>query len=102
MRIEQLPKLPASSLGVLVIALQGYLSRVAQQLNLVSEGYVTGTTNASTAAPTTGDYAQGDFVRNSTPSEAGSAGSKYVIVGWVCVAGGTPGTWKECRFLTGN
>lgn len=102
MRIEQLPKLPQSSLGVLVIALQNYLARVAQQLNLVSEGYVTGATNASTAAPTTNTYAQGDFVRNSAPSEAGGAGSKYVIVGWVCVTGGTPGTWKECRFLTGN
>jgi hypothetical protein len=47
-------------------------------------------------------YAQGDFVRNSTPVEAGAATAKYVITGWICVAGGTPGTFKESRVLTGN
>jgi hypothetical protein len=75
---------------------------VAQQLDGVSEGLITATHNATTAAPTTGPHKQGDFVRNSTPSELGGAGSKYVVFGWVCVTTGTPGTWKECRFLTGN
>lgn len=39
-----------------------------------------------TAAPTSGAYAQGDRVRNSTPA----VGSPKA---WVCTVGGTPGTW---------
>lgn len=41
-----------------------------------------------TAAPTTGTYAQGDRVINTAPSAGGN-------VGWVCVTGGSPGTWKS-------
>jgi hypothetical protein len=40
-----------------------------------------------TAAPTTGTWARGDSVLNSTPSAAGPPG-------WVCTTAGTPGTWK--------
>lgn len=58
--------------------------------------------NDGTAAPTSGTWARGDFVWNSTPSEAGTAGSKYVVLGWICTAGGTPGTWLAARTLTGN
>lgn len=71
-------------------------------LNLLTDGRLTGTNNAQTSAPTTGDHAIGDFVRNSAPAEAGSASSKYLVIGWVCSAGGTPGTWLQCRVLTGN
>jgi len=39
------------------------------------------------AAPTTGTYLQGDIIYNTSPTASG-------FVGWVCVAGGTPGTWK--------
>lgn len=102
MRIEQQPSLPINSVADLVNALQRYFSRLGTQLNAVSEGQLVAAHNAGTAAPTTGTYAVGDFIRNSAPAEAGSALSKYVIFGWVCVTGGTPGTWKECRFLTGN
>lgn len=55
-----------------------------------------------TSAPASGTYVQGDFVLNETPSEAGSGGSKYVILGWTCTVAGTPGTWLQCRTLTGN
>jgi hypothetical protein len=55
-----------------------------------------------TAAPTSGTWAVGDKVRNTAPAEAGSSGSKYTVAGWVCTAGGTPGTWLEMRSLTGN
>lgn len=75
---------------------------MAEQVNRVSEGQLSGTTNATTAAPTQGDYAQGDFVRNSAPAELGAAAAKYVITGWICTVGGNPGTWRECRTLTGN
>ena len=54
------------------------------------------------AAPTSGNWSQGNFVRNSAPSEAGAGGSKYVIIGWSCTVSGTPGTWVACRCLTGN
>lgn len=74
----------------------------AQQGNALAEGRLAGTYNAQTTAPTTGTHAQGDFVRNSAPVEAGSASSKYVVTGWICVAGGTPGTWVQARVLTGN
>ena len=74
----------------------------AQQINAVSEGRMAGAYNAQTAAPTTGTHALGDFIRNSAPAEAGSASSKYVVIGWVCTIAGTPGTWLQCRFLTGN
>lgn len=56
----------------------------------------------SASAPKTGTWPTGATVANASVSELGSAGSKYVITGWVCVAGGTPGTWVETRALTGN
>lgn len=74
----------------------------ALQVNSMAEGRLVGTYNAQTAAPTTGTHAKGDQVRNSNPSEAGTALSKYVVVGWICTVGGTPGTWLEMRVLTGN
>lgn len=83
-------------------ALTRELREHAQQINALSEGRLVGAYNAQTAAPTTGTYAQGDFIRNSAPAELGSASSKYVVIGWVCTVAGTPGTWLQCRFLTGN
>lgn len=58
--------------------------------------------NSATAAPTGNTWAIGDIVRNSAPAEAGVALSKYVVIGWICTASGTPGTWLEMRTLTGN
>lgn len=39
------------------------------------------------AAPTTGTWIRGDIRYNTAPVASG-------FVGWVCVAAGTPGTWK--------
>ncbi len=39
------------------------------------------------AAPTTGTWQQGDIIYNLQPIAGG-------YLGWVCVTGGTPGTWK--------
>ena len=58
--------------------------------------------NSATSAPTGNTWAIGDIVRNSAPAEAGGAGSKYVVIGWICTVSGTPGTWLEMRTLTGN
>lgn len=45
-----------------------------------------------TAAPTTGTWERGDIVWNSAPSAGGTPG-------WMCVAAGTPGTWKAMANL---
>lgn len=82
--------------------LQRELREHATQVNQLTEGRISAVTNATTAAPTTGPNQQGDFVKNSAPTELGTAGSKYIIHGWQCVASGTPGTWVPCRYLTGN
>lgn len=78
------------------------LQEHANLINLITDGRLSGANNASATAPTGGDYAQGDFVKNSTPGELGSGGSKYVILGWLCTAGGSPGTFVQARALTGN
>lgn len=101
MRISEENDFPADAKG-LQRQLTIVLRRIVQQLNGISEGRQYYSHAALTAAPTTGTWARGDFVLNSSPSELGSAGSKYVIHGWRCVAGGDPGTWVQCRFLTGN
>lgn len=106
-RIGPDPKLPIyrggdSYQSNLNFQLIDFLRKLATQLNLLSEGNASAVTNAYTAAPTTGTWKQGDEIKNSAPSEAGSAGSKYVVVGWKCVASGTPGTWVAMRCLTGN
>ena len=75
---------------------------IAQQVNGLSEGSISARYQAITTAPTTGTFMQGDFVTNSAPTELGTALSKYVITGWICVAAGTPGTWVQSRSLTGN
>ena len=82
--------------------LQRELREHATQVNLISEGRIAGFYAATTAPPTNGDWMKGDEVYNSSPSELGVAGSKYVIDGWKCVVSGTPGTWVQKRFLTGN
>lgn len=78
------------------------LRSIARKLNGLASGTASARDGALTAPPTAGTWAQGDFVENATKTEAGSAGSKYVVQGWDCVAGGTPGTWVQRRTLTGN
>ncbi len=75
---------------------------IATQVNGMSEGSIVAAYNAATALPTTGKAIQGDVLRNRTPTELGSAGSKYVVTGWICITSGNPATWREMRCLTGN
>lgn len=82
--------------------LQRELREHATQINLLSEGRIVASYTALTAAPTSGDWFRGDSVKNSAPSELGTAGAKYVIEGWICTVSGTPGTWLQKRCLTGN
>ena len=72
-------------------------------INRAYEGRIYQRYNA-TSAPTgaTVSWQLGDIVYNTTPTELGTAGSKYLLVGWCCIAAGAPGTWREIRVLTGN
>ncbi|MBA3773829.1 MAG: hypothetical protein H0X13_15465 [Ramlibacter sp.] len=100
MKLQTDPILPADPAG-LVNAIKTLFRRTATTVNGMAEGRLSAVDSFS-AAPTAGTWAQGDMVRNSSPVELGTAGSKYVIFGWLAVAGGTPGTWVQMRNLTGN
>lgn len=94
MRVNEMITLPMQFGQELLKALTERLRELARAVNAQE-------TASGIAAPTTGQATAGTFVRNVAPTEAGSGGSKYVILGWVCVTGGAPGTWKEVRTLTG-
>lgn len=85
-------------------SLQDTLNKVVDQLNNLSDDKITANTSAYTAAPIGPNqpYTQGDFIKNVNVSVLGTAGSQYVILGWVCVKSGAPGTWVQCRTLTGT
>lgn len=95
-RINTTPRVPKSD-----PALERVLREHAVQINQLAEGRISAAYSALPSAPVGGTWAQGDFVRNSAPVELGASPNKYVIHGWQCVSGGTPGAWVECRFLTG-
>lgn len=58
----------------------------AMPVTPVTQGRVRGVYSGD-AAPTTGTYVIGDIVYDESPTAGGT-------LGWVCTAGGTPGTWK--------
>jgi hypothetical protein len=78
--------------------------QIEDAINRLSEGRIYQNYNAASAAPTgsTVSYQLGDFIKNLSPTPAGGAGSEYIILGWVCTAAGTPGTFEEVRTLTGG
>lgn len=94
--------IPNPSIPDAGIALLAFLRAVSSQVNAITTGRASAFHGALPAAPTTGAWALGDEVRNVAPAELGSPGSKYVVHGWQCIAPGTPGTWVEMRYLTGN
>ena len=73
---------------------------MAHQINDMSEGSIVGAYNALTAAPTTGTYKQGDFIRNTAPAINTFSGT--VVYGWICTVSGTPGTWAECSYMANS
>lgn len=100
MKLQTEPLLPTDPAG-LSLALRGLFRRIGTAFNAMAEGRIEAV-DAFDAAPAAGIWQQGDFVRKRAPIEQGVAGSKYVIYGYLCVASGTPGTWVQARFLTGN
>lgn len=105
MRLQLSQSLPID-VGRLVVQLNDVLVKIVQQVNGISEGVGSAFHGARTSVPATGTWSQGDFVKKSNPVEAGVAGSKYIITGWVRVTSGTGNTlntdWFEARVLTGN
>jgi hypothetical protein len=59
-----------------------------------------------TGIPTSNIFSLGSFVKNTAPAEAGTAGSKYIITGWVKVTEAAANIlntdWLPLRALTGN
>lgn len=106
MKLEENPQLPTQPDSTYAQNLNFVLSRVlrniSQKVNAIGDGRIGGSDFVASSIPTTGTFATGDFIRNSAPVEAGGAGSKYVVIGWVATVGGTPGTLLQCRVLTGN
>jgi hypothetical protein len=78
--------------------------QIEDAINRLSEGRIYQNYNAASAAPSgsTVAYQLGDFIKNLSPTPTGGAGSEYVILGWVCTAAGSPGTFEEVRTLTGG
>lgn len=105
MKLNETPALPMQPESAYDRALQRALTDILRPLlrkvNGLASGGASDYDGAATSPPTTGAHAAGDFLRNSAPAELGPAGSKYVIAGWICITAGTPGTWTQCRYLTG-
>lgn len=83
-------------------ALLDLLRSSNQKVNGLADGRFSARDRVAVSVPTAGSFATGDFVANSAPAELGTAGSKYVLNGWLNVAGGSPGTFVQQRSLTGN
>lgn len=81
-----------------------YLSATDERLTYFAQGqwWKAPRTAYAAAIPTTGTWTAGDQILSNTPYEQGVAGEKYVVVGWICVGSGTPGTWLPMRVPTGN
>jgi hypothetical protein len=110
MRLNETPLLPlrpeSDFDSRLYQALNKVLREIAIKTNQIAAGNTAGFDAQSTAVPSTGTWAIGDYVKKSNPVEAGSAPNKYVIKGWIRVTNGSGNTlntdWLEDRALTGN
>lgn len=96
--------IPRTDLNTAVNTIQKSLNDLTDQLNNLSNGGIKAASNTASAPPTSTirQYFQGDYLRNDTPVVLGAAGSRYVIKGWICVAGGSPGTWVDDQGKTGT
>lgn len=105
MRLDPFPRFPADK-AFWERKLTDLFRDIARQVNDLTEGRLSAVTNAASSVPTSGSWSRGDFVRNATPSEAGTAGSKYVITGWLRLTSSSNNVlntdWVATRSLTGN
>lgn len=88
----------------LVRTLTDYLRLNSQQVNDLATGRLEANFNADSAIPSSGLFGIGDFVKKKPIVEQGSAGSKYIVYGWVCTSEGSASasSFTTVRFLTGN
>ena len=60
----------------------------------------------SNTMPVTGQWSTGERVFNTTQSEVGTIGNKYIVTGWARITTGNNNVlntdWVEMRNLTGN
>ncbi len=63
------------------------LRQLEDQINNLTEGRASAYHGAATAAPTTGAWVVGDWIKVSNPTSGG-------YFGYVCTVAGSPGTWK--------
>lgn len=77
---------------------------ISSQVNAMSEERMESRLLARSASPTGIVLQVGDIIHNKVPTETGSAGSRYVIVGWQAITDGTASASSvvELRSLTGN
>lgn len=76
--------------------------KIQDAINDLAEGRIRARYLTSSTTPAFGTFSTGDWVFNSAPTELGTAGGKYVLLGWVCTSGGSPGSFNQIRTLTGN
>lgn len=99
-RQDTQPRLPPGALSASEInTLTDHLRAHALAINELAQSNASGT---ATAVPTTGTHVAGEYIGNESRTELGVVGAKYVLMGWLCTVGGTPGTWVEDRSLTGG
>lgn len=101
MRLDTNPRFPADP-KLMERKLTDLFVATNKKVNQLAEGVASAVHNSATAAPTAGTFAVGDFIRNSAPAELGVPTARYVVIGWICTVAGTPGTFLQCRVLTGN
>lgn len=94
-KLNDYPLLPADP-GQLYRKLTDEFRATNLRVNQLSRGDIEGSYNAATSIPPSTEGAQGDFIRNRTPTEVGSAGSKYVVLGWMRLGS----DWVACRAPT--
>jgi hypothetical protein len=92
--------------GQLNRKLYDFFRQLVNKINGLAAGSFNALDNTSTAVPTTGTYAVGDFVVKTVPVVAGVATQQYVIRGWLRITNGPAHVlntdWVEQRVSTGT
>lgn len=93
------PGLPTNPEGgfeiALIRTLSDLLGRYARAINILAGGGLDGTVSSATIPTTAGSI--GDIVRNSAPAVLGTAGSQYILIGWIY---GSDSVWHTITHLT--
>lgn len=75
-----------------IVTLNSLFNQV-QGLSSGTTGVITGIT-----APTSGSWTKDQYVKNTNRAVLGAAPDQYIVDGWLCVQGGTPGVWMEVHY----